>query len=365
MYSFYIVCLMTSIVVSFFKNRRRSLLIGTLIILSVIVIMANAQENLDLYNYGRTYQLFSNTSLKSISKYSLEIGYALIASICSKIGMSFIQFRLLLFSICFLLIIKVLMKYTKNIAYFTTFYMLHSMFMDGEQLRNFIAVSIVIYAIPFLFEKSKNGTKKYVIYVCIASLFHTMSFVYLVFLIINIQKKFLKNILKIIPLCIVVIMVIVSQTNFLSDILILASKLFEETISDKILVYAGTRGRLGFLTPTFIYVSYCLFIKYINKYFINKRADCVFYFCQKIGYINYVGLLFLPFCILSLTFYRWVRNICLLDLIYFACVYDQMTNQLKKIVLLAGTSLLILGWRIFDFSIYFYWEGFYQLYFSK
>lgn len=365
MYSLYIISLLMSSIAIFAKNRKFSLLIGILIMSSIVVIMMNANEGFwDLANYNRAYKFYGDMDLGNINKCGAETGYVLVAFLCAKIGLSFTQFRLVIFSVCFILIFSVLNKYTKKITFFTTFYMLHSMFLDGEQLRNYIAFSIIIYAVPFLCEKSKNGTRKYIFYVMIASLFHTMALGYLIFLVLNMNKAKLKKILRIIPGVIIIVLVLVSCTSLLSNILLFISNFFKESIAEKIVGYAGKKSRLGFMIPTIIYFSYCLFIRYINRRAVGKRFQCISGFYQQICNMNYIGLSFLPLCVLSLTFYRLVRNICLLDLVYFASVFEHVSGPVKKMIVLAGVFFLILGWRIFDFRIYFDWESFCQTYFG-
>lgn len=262
--------------------------------------------------------------------------------------------------------------------------MLHLMFMDGGQLRNFISTSIVVFSIPFLLEK-KYGVFKYIVGVLVAMSVHFMAIFYLVFAVIRIPSGIVKKLIKLIPVFAAFIFLDIRYGDFTFGLLFYASQFMNQGISNKIETYISSRTRFGFLVPLVIFSCFYLAIFFFNrkmkqeechvrmrgvtfasgfKITISDYVSNNYDFYKLVEKINTISLCFLPLCIFNLTFYRLFRNVCLLNWMFFAAKYETIGPAKKRAYLSMVSIALLLGWQIWDFTIYLPWGFETQIFFG-
>ncbi len=341
---------------------------AAILILCVVFMAHGNAEKYDLVNYATTYANIQNG--QSISSYT-DIGYAWLCKTFGLMGFNFYQFRVVLFAVGLLLIFHTIRRYTRAACFFFLFYMCHSMLMDAGQIRNFLGTAIIVFALPYLLEDGKKNLVIYIVCVVLAALIHFSMCVYLAFAFLRAGRGILKYLRIVVPVCIV-IGYYIFRTGALNQIIAYAVAFINDSASDKLSSYLSATTRLGFLGPTIVYVGFAAAIRYFNrmeeyhgssvvrkadmnrelKLVIKDEVICIDDFMRKTEYINYIGLLFLLFSILNLTFYRLVRNICVFDWIYFAVMYQAVETKKKRRTIFGIGIVLLVGWLIWDFYFY-------------
>lgn len=368
MLSIYFVCLILCLISILVEknNIKKYKIINVILFFLTIIVMVNADTIGDLSNYEDSYQETVQYGFRSYT----DSGYALLMLVASKLGLSFFQFKCIGIIIAMSIIYNTLIKHTNFYGFFVLFFSLHSLFLDAYQLRNFFAFSVVILALHYLLQED-SSLLVYILLIVIASTIHAMAIVYLLFIWVRLNSEVKKWTLRCLPFLFVVFIYLGINTNIISNVLLFFADFTSEGIADKIESYAVTKTRLGFLIPVFIYGCYLVFIKIINNKLIKddttvvrKRSIKNFIYSSKnniihnrhflkvVEQINIIGICYLPFNIVSLTFYRLVRNICLFDLIYFAICFDAAKTKKDKLIIFFGVLILILLWGYFDFVIY-------------
>lgn len=114
-----------------------------------------------------------------LSKNYYEPGFRLLNIIGRTAGMNFFWFRFLLVTATLLLLRNSVRKYSRTPLIVTTLYMIYPFFIECIQIRNALAVSIVIFGIRYLNEKNRKGAFKFLLTVLIATTIHKTSAIYL------------------------------------------------------------------------------------------------------------------------------------------------------------------------------------------
>lgn len=185
-----------------FAKRSKAVLFITFIWMWIIMAFTYgiADESIYMSRYNDAQSWASNS----------EILYSFIISVCNKIGMDFLQFKIFITYIQLMLIYNTVWKYAKYPNWVIALYFLCPFPLNVAQMRNALATSIFIFASRYLFnDKNDIGIKKlkltkneikYIALILIATCVHTASFIWLVFLIakkvslkINVCVMFLIN----------------------------------------------------------------------------------------------------------------------------------------------------------------------------
>lgn len=114
-----------------------------------------------------------------------EPGFTLLMWVCIKIGLPFLGFKSILATIYILGLFKTIKTYTKNTAFALAIFMIFPFMYFASVLRAGIAGLIIVYAIQFLKRDVKHGDLKYIGYILSATMVHTSSLFFLLFLLIR------------------------------------------------------------------------------------------------------------------------------------------------------------------------------------
>ena len=371
----YTVVLIANIISLFSKKGRRIVGICSLIVLSMVVLTMQ-NDALDLFNYKRRYE----------NIYSSEIGiqplYYLLQVFFRNINVDFDGFRISCFLVCMIGIYLILNKITDSFNTFAIVYMMYFFFLDGEQIRNFMASCILIVAFYYLLGEEKHNVRNFIICIIIATLIHTVFIVYFSFIIVRFKFDLNKIILRITPLIAILVWVIFRYFNVFSKLLLIIND--ERAIS-----YATSKTNFGWVIPTILYLLAYFLLKKLNSEYANRHESVNvikrFRFigtskikrlpkdinCSQILSllydVNKIGLMFLPLMLGTLTFYRVSKNIIFVDCVFLTAIWDYLfryDNKFKYIKYYGCFLIIIFGYCIFDFSIYNEWKNFYDCYFS-
>lgn len=295
------------------------------------------------FNTGADYELYEKTFvmvqnnpkiifsgewlLKALFWISGIVGnYRIAIFIIAVIGYSFLY--------------KAIKFHTQNVTFILSFYLIAPFIIDTTQFKNFLAMSIWLYFSKYLFiiykdklEKKKNIIM-YILGVFIASGVHTAFFVTLVFLFfVFVDVKFF------LPFILTFVFLFTGLEAFnlgeklLSYFSRFGNNFIYQTVKAKYLAYTLTFD--NGVTKSRILVTILFLILFFGisliSYFVNNRKINILF--KFMIYLNCIELLLIPFIYLSLEFYRFQRNILIIDFLGILSLSKIKKRQYRKIYL--------------------------------
>lgn len=347
-------------------GKKHSIVITFFTLIFIWMLFWGNTYTYDMYNYIIDYMALDNV-IPDANKN--EFMFILMKMAAKKIGLNFYMFRFVCATVSYALIHSTVRKYASNYNYVYLFYMLYAMFMDIEQLRNFIAISIFIYAIRYLVDNDKKSKLKYICFILFATTIHNSLIFYLPFVFIS---RFDKNKLIKFAVCFGLIM---SAVTFLNEnkIPIIDSIISLVTDNSKIEGYLGEHTNLGFLYAWSFQILDLLLIywarvvvKKSNAYKLiinkglqkstisNENSDVKKYhdkfaFVELVFWMNVIMLCYFPLYMQSMTFYRLIKNIMILNLISCSIGNEFISKKRwKQIVFNLLVFTVIFSWFSYD-----------------
>lgn len=262
----------------------------------------------------------------------LEPGFGFLCDFFKYLGYDYFGFKAFVSFICLYMVFYSIRKLSLNISLGATLFILYPFIIDITQFRNFIAYSIVVFGIPFLYERTRKGAIKYCATVIVASLFHTSVFFYILFLLA--RKKINRWHIGIGIILIAIIKVSIYnafQTQF---------------DTDKLGIY-DKPSIIGALFLAFLVIMNAIVVWRI--YMQRKKtigSDLSHLFQDSIIWpnISLLLLLLIPLFFDNATFTRLFRNMIFLNFIYIA-----NSSHINKMV----RNMIILSFLIYYTSSYF------------
>ena len=161
------------ILVAFLNPQSKK--IAKAIVLFMILIYGLNTYSGDFLAYQGVY---NNISYYGLTHY--EFLFSLLMMICSKIGFTFIQFRMVLGIIYSILCYKNFSRYTKYTALALALSLIFPFTYYVSVLRAGIAAMIMLYSIRFLDTETRKGTVKFIAMMIVCTLFHYSSIFFLI-----------------------------------------------------------------------------------------------------------------------------------------------------------------------------------------
>ncbi|NOG31680.1 hypothetical protein HLB35_07655 [Halomonas sp. TBZ9] len=133
------------------KLNSKSYFLQFIIVCLITYLMGRGALTADTFYYHKGY--VEAQSLSFLGFY--EPGYLLLEKIGNALGLSYVEFRLMVVFFAWIAISVFLNKVlSRKVFLFYLFYCVFLIFIDTVQIRSFLAFSIVVYALKFLlFEK--------------------------------------------------------------------------------------------------------------------------------------------------------------------------------------------------------------------
>lgn len=339
-------------------GKKHSRFFALLLITIMWILFAGNTKNPDQINYITTYKLSSNMQI-TLDFTKSEPGFYFINKFFSILSNNYNVFLFEIVFICFLLIDNTVKRYTNNCNYVFICYFFYSFFLDVVQVRSFIAMSIIIFAIKYLIEDKKGNKFKFLIFLFIAGIIHYSAFLYVVLIFIkkNNKQKLVKGIIYIAFFLSILTIINNNKIPFLSTIM-----MDTEIISDKISNWFSNSARFGFLIKWFeqtvifftIILTKRITEKNINTFKRNNEKTMIY--CDTIYWINFCMFILFPFYIVTASFWRLMRSIIFLNYIAYANCSDSFNNKSKeKIVYNIAIILMIIF--LFFFEIIYPYNG--------
>jgi len=284
-----------------------------LFIFSLIIFGGN-DYNPDYREYEYRYVMLLNDS-------HIGIGYYFLEMLHKKLGCSFQLFRAMQGCIGLVLLTKTVKYYTNKPLVPFALFLFYPFLLDVVQVGNFLGYTIVLFSIRFLDEEFPKGAIKYSIGVLIASQFHILAIMYLLFLLVYIKKT--KSLVLIsISLTVFISASIHILPNYIPNLPIIGQH------SKQINYYLTYNQSYmnGAITYAILLVSYYfIFLRKmsISRRFENSGLNETKY--EILLKILALSLCFVPFIIINSEFVRLIRNIWVL--FYIALYTDLNTSE--------------------------------------
>ena len=235
---------------------------------------------------------------------------------------SFFEFRSFFAAVSLFFMYLFFRKTSLNIHLAYASYMLYLIFLDYIQFRNLLASGVFYIALSILLSQGKNWKIWYTLVIVLAATIHSSFWAYLIFLLIpSIEWKNSKMIKTIALMTLFFSIISVFFRNFLSGAVDIVSIID----SEKSIRYADLSTNFGGLYFILLHlysasaVGFLLWqtkLKknelYVNGYnnLINIRKTL-----QIIFYVDLLAFAFCPLVVFSITFYRLLRNLYLLNIV--------------------------------------------------
>ncbi|EPL7195387.1 EpsG family protein [Klebsiella michiganensis] len=258
----------------------------------------------DWINYYNTY-VWSSTMVTS----PYEPGIFYIMQFFEKNGLSYgsFMFFILLFNYVCLFIFCIKQKH-KMFCFFALF-SFFGFYMYSEQIRQGVAISIIMLGVSF----HGVGSKKTIIYTLIASLFHISALFFIVCFLVNTsdRMKFKRNI------TIIISTVVVMLISFIFPSILS----FIPYIGTKIIAYSQSynAGLLSFITAfilskyTWLYVFLLLLViqcqkEYSNNMYNSIQSICFLLLSKTTPILMRFGFYFILPLVIGLDAYMYDKN---------------------------------------------------------
>lgn len=281
----------------------------------LIIMMGGTLENPDSEIYANIYQR---------DFFDKDIGFGILINALKSLGFSLNVSRLIIAVIGMMLINQTAKKFLKNTTYFYILYGIYPFLFDVVQVRNFLAMSLFIYAVPFLAQNKKTGKLKYISLVLIAASMQKIALLYLpVIFLRNLQKKkFVKYLLISLIVCVVLVgfnraflinFINTYMSALAEDLMGLENYLDVSTRYGWVLLWAQQFGNFGLVLWANKIIKRKIEVVETNRSYYEK----VLPFTELIYNINLYMFMFLPLFMIDATFTRIIRNVMPLNTIVF------------------------------------------------
>lgn len=341
------VVLILNMFCAFLKKYNRIIIILTVIF--IVLLFSGSYNNPDYLVYLNEY---SNDYKNNLFFSNKEYGFYYITRFFYLLGFSYNQFLVVLTIVCFALITTTVRTFIKNnSSLFFVLYIIYPFFLDIVQIRNFIVMSILIYASHFLLNNDLKGKAKFLLCIIIASSFQLIAILYLPLLFATQIKN--RKVQKILFAIFLSFLILVSFNNSFIDYI--SNFIIKYSNIEKMEFIFSKRVNFGFLIPFLLQIFISIFLT-ISKKIIDNGTNFednsleIQYF-NLIYAVNIISYLYIPFYMISSNFIRILRN--LIPLYYIALIIGYENTKLGTLkrstyfIFLVILALMQFGYFIF------------------
>ena len=331
------VILFISFLSLFLKDKKSIGKLSLLIVLFIAmwILFWGNLSNADYLTYLKEYNYIMQTGNFPIGR---EIGWCLLMKISSNFGLKYYQFLMVVSFIGLSLIMITVRKYTDKPQFALILYFIYPYLLDIIQVRQFLAMSIIVFCLRYLEKNTITENIKYIIGVLIACSIHYLSLIFLpLFIIKNLKTK---------QLYIIVFVAIAVSFYFVNDTFIQKAILSYIPFIQYKENYFLHRARMGFLV-VFAIQSIIFGAVYYSKKFLEKHGNKEI-FISIVYKINVYLFILFPLEMINVIFFRAYRIIMVPNYILFSLVFLELGKR-SKVQFLA--IIIILVSLLFIYSI--------------
>ncbi len=333
----YIFALAINVFLIITRHKTKVISVFSLLIFGIILI---GNKNVaDYINYESMYTK-SVIHLNDLSAWGIvERGYKVLEAIFLKIGMGYNQFRTVMVIISLLIFHTIVENVTENPHTVYFLYGIFLVFMDAIQIRFFYASILIMVAYYFYTSNMKGRIWKATVSIATSVLIQSATVMYVVaFGILKLFRIFRKHYKIIIVLMAIIGVAVIREIDF--------TRYSSFIVKSKLRRYAYTRTNLGFLFAWIIQA-----IQLIRVVCVKKRANIVNADDTKVfecfERLTYGSLIFLPVYIINLNFYRYLRGMFFLYIVFVTGILQRSEMKLKWIVY-SMTIIECIGWFLYE-----------------
>lgn len=339
MYAAYLMIIVINIFFASIKKYSRVILILSMGLL--LVLVAGNVAGADVHSYLIMYE----GAKKGVNLHG-EIGYyALEYLFAHVLKWNFWLFRLFIVILCYGLVFKGISYFSVSKHWIIAMYMGYLFIMDTIQFRNFLAMSLLIFAFHYLMSDDKKEWIKYVFFIIIAATFQVIILYTLSFLIYKCKNKKIMNGL----------IVFVAVTSFGISLINrdkinpIFSFIINNLLEGRGANYLSQRTHnapIGIIGLYCIDMCILIYIYMLKKKHMNEEQQK---YHDYIWRIHCLLILIFPLLLRSISFYRIIRNVCLLKYIDYAKMIDRLKiNTVHRFILVFAVSISIFLWGFVD-----------------
>lgn len=357
-------------------KRKGVFLILDIVSIGILILIMSQSLYSDLVAYERHYTFSASDMLDA----RFEAGFNWYMVICKYyLGLSFYQFKLVTYTICTFLLYVTYRKFTYNFSYFVMLFMMYEIFFDGLQMRNYIAICLIVFGLPYLMSGTIKGFIVFIITAVLGFFFHASSIALWIFGLIGIGLKSgyrIKNGKQLIEytiLFIVLVAICLARMGILSSIISSIALAYvnvdtsKRILSHSSMALGGSQIYLTALTFTYVFFVTFIFRKergnvFTNSYkrlsihklkirTIEQEVRMDYGYIRKFEYLNYLSLFFLALCFIGTTFYRLLRDICLIDIMFFGIIINNSKSKNMRLLVYVVSIILVSGWVFYDLIV--------------
>lgn len=288
--------------VQLLKNNSYWVEIIIFLVMWVIAVFNYSNADYESYRLIYDYYIPNGTGLSVMP----DIGYYALCVIGHYFGLTYQSFRGIYITFALLIFIKGFSYFAKNKKNIYILYLIFPFLMEVVQYRFFMAVSIMLYALPYLKE---GHYKKFIILIILAASLHFSAIIYLLFLLCMIEEKKMKYLVG----CIVI-----AETG----IFLVAPTVLNDMLGKfipQLSIYLNSDSYTKNLCFVFLAIEVLLLI-WVEK--IQIRLDTpLMNFTKK---LLWIALCFVPFILIDDDFVRLYRGA--MPIVYSA-IYVQMNKH--------------------------------------
>lgn len=313
-----LVCLLTN---------KKNKFIQVISFLFIIVLMAGNTWNGDYIGYENYYNGYADPHFQD------EYGINLVFAVGNAIGVSYQCVLFFIFLVCLLINSYVAKKMDSNMHVFYGVYLVFGILADTVVMRNYIALTFLTLAI---YHMLNNNKKCFLIYLCIAFLFHKTMLFFFPLILINLNNKDMRKIIKYFGTTIVMLCFLVfalgGRFQFLALIIANIMGYGEGNI------YLTGTTRYGFLLYFMVHLA-TIFVIYMSKMTLVKRyersvsiderleLENKITVLEKMLTINFYVIAIFPLIMISVQMHRIYRNILIVNICSLGLTSNSFSNN--------------------------------------
>lgn len=314
--------------------NRRSMISSVFFLITLIIIMGGNNLNQDYLNYSYLYD--------GINVDYAGYGYQLLMSVGHTINLNYDQFRLFVCSISLILMWIGFQRMLSALSYKVyLFYFIYPFFIDVIQLRNFIVMSLLIFATSFFKKNNIFSELLFILFILVGAAIQTLSLIYLLAVLIyrfDSDDK-IKELILIVMLILTILSTLPFVQNFLSNLILNSSIGLLQRAS----TYSVKVVRHGFyLYWLSDYLLVGCFI-YLRKYSLIDTKSNAYKIETAIYSIMTVASLLFPFYTIDLSFHRAFRNVIPLIIVGEIIFFSKKNGNSRVKYVVMFVSIMAIG----------------------
>ncbi|OMF21227.1 EpsG family protein [Paenibacillus sp. FSL H8-0259] len=306
--------------------------------------------NADYYGYQQTYYSIGSYNIFYEYFEQFEIGYRYFSRFLFSLGVDYDTFLIVYSLIGLLLIGSTIIKFTSKPGYVLALYFIYPFLMDIVQIRNFMAMALIIYGVRYLFSSKKVDLIKYVFFVFLAASFQSAGLFYLILLFAKMKSvKKLVNWVTLITAFLVFMLFLMKSgysVPFLGSVSYFSTKTSIITRIGYFFYFI-----IGFQLVRFSYekIKDNIHEKELNN-LSTQKDHTIIKMADVIYKVNIIILSVYPLLFFSVDFIRLYRNILPISYILFSIAVSQSRN--KKMTIFKIVTIVFVFFSEWLFAYY-------------